>query len=837
MKYLKQTSKKKLLSRLLLFLFLQITILAVPAISQIVISGTVLDQANKSPLNDTEIIITGIDDPSISVTGQSNEQGSFAFNLNQPGKYLLKVNRSGFHEIKSKSIDLITGINIVRIELIPFNDSIVTIDVYPEDNLSVEQISMSQALLNEELDSIPLSQSPKLRIKGMAAVLPGVLRDINGNVHFHGSSAEEVNWTLDGFTLSDPSSGKLEMGLGVESVKSLDLFSGRYSSEFGKGSGGTMFIQTRMGDEQVKQQFTNFFPGIEFTRGPRFSDWRPRHTFSGPIIKNRMWFFNSLDLLYKEDLIPELPVGQDRHVSWAVNNSLRIQTKITPRNTLITGFVMDYLNAPKSNLGPLNPLETTLDKRARRYFFNVKDKIVLSQDSILEFGYAAYRSVNRKVPQGKSPYQLTPFGRSGNFPIDSLYKGNRDQWQSNLFLPPKHLLGQHQLKIGLNLNYSRYFQDINRTKINYYRTDGSQASQFSFGGNGTFKESNLETGAYLQDRWAIQPRLVVEAGIRLDRDQIVSRVIITPRFSFAYMPSSFDNTKFSAGFGLIPGTTYFRLFTRHLDQYSIFTNFAKDGITKAGLPQVTFFTLDKGLLTIPRTQNLSFGMEQNLSKDINLNINYLRKRMDNGYTYVPIATSVLENSQLSQTSRATIYQLNNFKKEDYDSIEFSLSKVLFGDHRWFASYTYSRTYSNFALNFDTDQPMLFSNTAGRLAWDAPHRIVSWGLFPIGKKTSIVYFTEWRDGFPFSSYNDDGRQVGQINSWRLPRHFNLNVHIQRKFAFMGNLWSLRPGIDNITNRPNYSLVNNNLSSPEFLNLFGRQPRKFVIRLRWIGKSIN
>ena len=147
MKYLKQINKKKLLSRLLL-LFLQLTILAVPAISQIVISGTVLDQAKKSPLKDTEILITGIDNPSISVKGQSNEQGSFAFNLNQPGKYLLKASRSGFHEIKSKPIDLITGINIVRIELIAFNDSTTTIDVYPEDNLSVEQISMSQALLN-----------------------------------------------------------------------------------------------------------------------------------------------------------------------------------------------------------------------------------------------------------------------------------------------------------------------------------------------------------------------------------------------------------------------------------------------------------------------------------------------------------------------------------------------------------------------------------------------------------------------------------------------------------------------------------------------------------------
>ena len=70
MKYLKQINKKKLLSQLLL-LFLQLTILAVPAISQIVISGTVLDQAKKSPLKDTEILITGIDNPSISVKGQS----------------------------------------------------------------------------------------------------------------------------------------------------------------------------------------------------------------------------------------------------------------------------------------------------------------------------------------------------------------------------------------------------------------------------------------------------------------------------------------------------------------------------------------------------------------------------------------------------------------------------------------------------------------------------------------------------------------------------------------------------------------------------------------------
>ena len=42
---------------------------------------------------------------------------------------------------------------------------------------------------------------------------------------------------------------------------------------------------------------------------------------------------------------------------------------------------------------------------------------------------------------------------------------------------------------------------------------------------------------------------------------------------------------------------------------------------------------------------------------------------------------------------------------------------------------------------------------------------------------------------------------------------------------------------MTNRPNYNLVNNNVDSPEFHNLFGRSPRKLVVRLRWLGKAEN
>ena len=833
---LRQVSRGNLRLRLMAGIGGVLLCFAEPVMGQVVVSGTVTDQS-MNPIQNASLLIENSDSPGVQVTTRSSEQGNFSFNLDRAGEYLLQATHGDYYPINGKPLDLITGVNIVNIELILSAEAQITVDVYPDDHLSVEQIAMSQALEEREIDSIPATRSTKLRIQGATAILPGVLRDPKGDLHFHGSSVEEMNWTLDGFSLSDPASGKLEMGLGAESVKSLDLFSGRYSAEFGKGTGGTMVLNSRMGDDQFRQRFTNFVPGIEFTRGLRFRDWRPRHNFSGPILKDRAWFFNSLDLLYEENIIPELPVGNDRHVSWAVNNSLRVQAKLTPRQTLSSGFVVDYLNAPKSGLSPLNPLETTLDRRARRYFFNLKDQIVLSPESILDFGYAAYRSINRQVPQGSQTYQITSFGRAGNFAIDTLHISSQDQWRANLFIPPQHWLGQHQLKVGVNLDHSRYFQNIRRTAIEYSRLDGTRSSRLSFGGSGEFRESNLETAAYLQDRWAIQPRLVAELGLRWDWDRIVSRGVVTPRFSLAFMPVGLDSTKLSAGFGWIPATTYFRVFTRHRDQYSIFTEFGADGVTPLQPLNIRFFTLDRTLLTIPRTQNLSAGWQQKLPGGTDLNLNYLRKRMRNGYTHVPISIRMAEDDRFPPGSRTIHYQLQNFKRDSYDSVEISLSRTLLATHRWFLSYTYSRARSNAALDLDTDDPVLFSDISGRLPWDVPHRLVSWASFPIGKKTSVAFFAEWRDGFPFSIHEDNGQQVGRINSWRLPRHFNLNIHLQRKLTFLGHQWSLRPGVDNVTNRPNYNLVNNNVASPQFHNLFGRSPRKLVVRLRWLGKAEN
>ena len=802
---------------------------------EVSISGTVSDR-HKNPIAAVTVTIENRDDPGARASAQSDDRGAFRCNLDRAGSYLLKVVHPDFFPIEGKPIDFVPGANIVNIELVRSKDSGTTLDVYAEEQLAAEVMALSQALEEAEIDSIPTTRSSKQRIQGVAAVLPGVLRDPTGDLHFHGSSGEETNWTLDGFSLSDPSSGRLEMGLGAETVRSMDLFAGRYSAEHGKGTGGAMVLATRMGEDQLTQRFTNFVPGIDYVRGLRIRDWRPRHNVSGPILSNRAWFFNGLDLLYEEKVIPELPAGQDRNASWSINNSFRVQAKLTSRQTLSSGFVADYLIAPKSGLSPLDPTETTLDREARRYFFNLKDQFVLSPESVLDLGYAAYRSMYRADPRGSIPYRITSVGRAGNYPIASFRVSSRDELRANLYIA-REGLGQHQLKAGANLGHTRFEQDIRRRPIEYFRVDGTQASVRSFGGTGEFEESNLEAGAYLQDRWAIGSRLVAELGLRWDRDRIVSRGAVTPRFSVAFTPPGLDGAKLSAGLGWIPATTYFRIFTRHRDQYPIFTTFARDGKTPLGPPDIRVFELDKTMLAIPTSRNLSASWQQRLPGGTALNVNYLRKRMGNGYAHVPVATVAVQDSQLPVGSRAIRLRLQNFRRDTYDSVEFSLSRPLAGSHRWFASYTYSNSWSNAALKVDTDNFIVLSDTEGRTSWDVPHRLVCWATFPLGKKTTIAYYAEWRDGFPFSAHNDRGRQVGQVNGWRLPRHFNLNIHIQRKVSFLGHRWSLRPGVDNLTNRPNYSVANTNVDSPEFLNLFGRSPIKLVVRVRWLGKNEN
>ena len=123
----------------------------------------------------------------------------------------------------------------------------------------------------------------------MLAYIPGVVGD-RGQIHIAGASTQEIQDYLDGFEVSQPASGALSVRLNPDSLRKIDVRSSRYSAQFGKGSGGLVDLQVQDGDNRFRVNATDFFPTFQNVKGFHLNNWTPRGYFSGPLVKDKLWF-------------------------------------------------------------------------------------------------------------------------------------------------------------------------------------------------------------------------------------------------------------------------------------------------------------------------------------------------------------------------------------------------------------------------------------------------------------------------------------------------------------------------------------------------------------------
>ena len=658
--------------------------------------------------------------------------------------------------------------------------------------------------------------------------MPGVVQSNNGELHVNGGGAEQTLYTLNGFNVSDPLTGTFQTRVSLESVQTVDVASGALAAEYGKGSAGTMSIRTRSGDDRFRASATNFFPGIEFRKGVIIGNFTPRVNFSGPWKRGRAWFSDSMDLQYDQTVIAELPKGQDRTQSWRGSNYLNNQINLTPSNILQVGFLSTFYTAPQLGLSALDPRETTVDRRARQWFAHVKDQIYFSRGALLEFGYGSNRTFGREIPQGQSLFQITPWGKRGNWFRDSTQEGGRDQIVANAFLPSFDWHGGHQIKVGVDLNSVRYSQDISRTGLVQYRADGSVMRVVEYEGSGILTRSNFETAAYIQDQWKVKPGLVLNMGLRWDWDHIVRQNNFAPRLGFAWSPSGHENTKVSGGAGYVYDASNLLLLTRPNDQFLRTTYYDSNGVpTEVAVP--SFFLPAANRLRSTGFFNYSAGIEHRFANAIFLKVNYLGKRGLQGLSFWNSPADMEPGTDV-------VYRLENRRQDRYDSVEVTLRKTFGSQYELLGSYIRSSARSNAATDITVDEPFVVTANSGPMAWDTPNRFLTWGYVPtLWKNWAVAYLTEWRTGFPYSVIGENGRVVGGVNAQRFPTYFQANLHLEWKLRAFGNYWALRGGVNNLTGRKNPIIVNNIMGSQDYLNYYGGFGRTYNFRVRWLGRQ--
>jgi Carboxypeptidase regulatory-like domain len=807
--------------------------------AEAILRGRVEDE-NNAPVAGAAVSARPSDQASVSarpVPLETDVSGAFQLTVPESGSYLISVSKEGFFPLADRPLNISEAAPEVTLVLNHVRNTSESVYVSAAPSpIDVDETGAKSSLSGPQIFEVPYPSTHELR--NALTILPGVVEGPAGDLHFDGGAENQVQYLLNGFNVNDPLTGTFNTHLAVDAVQSIDYLNSRYSPEYGKGSAGTLAIRTESGDDTWRYSGTNFVPGLDTSGGAHIGSYTPRVTFSGPIVKGRAWFSNTIDGNYNQLIVPDLPDGQNTRTSYGASDLLHTQVNVTPGNILVTDVLASFIDTPNFGLGALTPIPTTFDQRNRQWFFSAKDQIYLTKGTLLELGFADLRTFSRQIPQGQELYLFTINGNAGNYYIDSTQHSERKQFLANLFLPAFRWAGSHQLKAGIDVDRLYYSQDTFRTGFENVGLTGEVLRKVTFAGSGILSRPSLEAGSYIQDTWKIRANLVAEVGLREDWNELVRDTALSPRVSVSYLPSGLKNTKIAGGYAVIYDAVTPQLFSRPDDQYSLTTLYNPDGSLQSG-PAATVFTFGPHL-KMPRYQNWSLGVEQLLPARILLGVNLLRRRSQNGLTYVnvfdPHAPPPPDLAALYGTSSfESIYQLQNARKDIYDSVEVRLRQPFGKKYEWTASYTRSRAYSNAVVDVTVDQPMLISSDVGRLPWDSPNRFLSWGYLPTPfQNWAIAYLFEVRSGFPFSVVDPIGNVAGAPNSNRYPNYQSLNLHVEWTTHLLGYRFALRGGFNNITDHNNYTVVNNTAGAPNFLTFYGSTGRHFVLRIRWLGR---
>jgi hypothetical protein len=758
--------------------------------------------------------------------GETDRAGRWEFTALDPGDYQLRVEKEGFYAVVLSDVR-VGATESVEIALHHEQELRESVNVrYSPPAIDPAKTASSESLNAREIVNIPYSTTRDFR--NVLRFIPGVLQDATGQVRINGSATNQILAQLDGFNITHPATGLLELRVSPDALRELAVQGSRYSAEYGKASGGVLSLNTGMGDDRWRFSATDFIPSVQFRKGMNFDAWTPRATLSGPLRKKRAWFFDALDGDFNLNIVNELPAGADRNRASRLNNLAKAQLNLRQAHILTSSLLVNRFRANHAGLSQFNPLETTRAVEQTAYLFTVKEQSYLSGGLLLEFGFGVNQYQLDEQPLGSLPYVVFPERTSGNFFRTAERLARRWQGIANLTLPSIAWRGRHEVKLGLDLDRIVYRQMVERRSVFIRRSDGTLARQVGFANHPRFGRDNAELSGFAQDRWAVTDRWLVETGARLDWDEIIRRALFSPRFASTYLLTRKGETKLAFGLGLFHDATNLSFITRPLAGRRLDRFFANDGVTPRSEPVETSFQVNEASLRSPRFVNWSAGLEQKLPYSIYLRAEFIGKRGSRGFTFVNCRVQPAEPQR-------SFLDLSNERRDRYDAATVTLRRTFKDGYTLFAAYTRSSARSNAVLDFSLDNLLFARQGGGPLAWDTPNRLVSWGWLPLIEKIDLAYALEWRDGFPFNVVNQDQQLVGAPNSRRFPDYLSLNLHAERKFRLLGVNLALRAGFNNLTNRRNATEVNNNVDSPQFLSFGGIQDRTFVGRIRFLGRK--
>jgi len=770
------------------------------------------------------------DVPAVIFKTVSDEPGNFVFLALPAGTYIVTAEATGLAPVK-REINLNTGATlVVEIILAPTVSESVTIRE-EEGLLSAGESTTANTIRAAKLEQLPLRAD---NYRGAAPLTPGIIRDSGGADHIKGTRAGDNAYTVNGADVTDPVTGNLAFAIPLEAAASVRIEDNPYSAESGKATGGVSNLETKTGGDKFKFGAARVFPTFHNIIGGKIDSFRPRVTFEGPLIKNRLTFLQSFEYRFSRIYVPSLSEPRDNSTSEAFNSYTQLDLTVNANNRLKLSGALFPEKDRYVGLNTFNPQETTANTKQHGTLFSVSEQAIFDDKSFLS-SLLAYKTIGLDVfGQDLQPLSLIPDGNRGSYFADTRRSAKRWQWQEQYFARTITLFGRHSFKLGGELDLTNLTGQFYFRPIEIRRPDLSLSQRIDFIRPTDIDRSLIELGGFIQDRWEINPTLTLDGGVRLDRNSITHQNELSPRASALYRPFTNDRTIVRAGIGLFYARS--ALSTRYFEPEDpdrddpvnkgglglssqtnfptrVVTTYASDGETIVDGPR-EFLNVIRNPFRDARALRWSLQIDRHIRKHLTLRTSYVHRLTKREPIITPELSAngggflVLKSEGVSRYNEFQALAL-------YDNRRF---------HNWTISYVWSKARGNLntADNFLADFPafVVRRDQYGRLPFDAPHRFLVYGEIKAPRGLTIMPALEIRSGFPFSVVNDQLDFVGERNAERFPTFISLDATILKSFTVPFLDKQARAGviIFNITNHFNPRDVQNNLSSSNFGQFF-------------------
>jgi hypothetical protein len=808
-------------------------------------------------------------------TAVTDGSGDYRFANLPPGIYEVKAELANFKTAAQPKIAV--GIDrIVEVNLVMAIGG-VSESVTVEATTPVIDTSSAAAGINatpEIFNRLPTRRD----FYAVAQVAPGTSTDGAGTT-VAGSTGAENTYIIEGLNTTGIRTGVTGKTLNWDFVAEVEVKTGGLPAEYGRMTGGVINVVTKSGGNAFHGSGFGFFEGGALYASDKTASqrekgattvtsltslWDAGFSLGGFILKDRLWFYGAYNPTHRAqgtEVIQPLSTPGSPALGSAIPNTTvtnLFSAKLTYKPANSQTLVFSAFGDPGTFDGNVFPIAGPSSTWTGTRTTGGSDLVgrydaVFGGRTLLKLLYGHHLETSTTTGEGSSiPLTLdetvTPNLRSGGFGHFENSRYTRDVFKADF----SHFVGGHELKAGgdfenIGAQNNRYMAgagqeiDILRDPStvmlyyghNYYVND--KASGFDRNDAATWQitapltvtSKTRNFSLYGQDSWRIQNRVTINAGLRWERQEILSRdgtVAVdlkhnwAPRLGAVWDVNANGRSKLYVNWGRFYESIPLDMNIRALggEVWATSFNYSPDPanyLPAAGTPSRSSLL---GGSAEPIDPNLKgqyvdeflAGYERELGADFSIGVKYAHRNLGR------VVEDFLVPSQgqyfIANPSEGTLGQEVAFYNggtvpappavRRYDSVEFSAKKRYGAGWQVLASYVWSKLEGNYDgvfqastgqldpnINSAYDYADFTVNAQGSLTNDRRHAVKLDGSYEIPKGLlkglDVGGSFHWFSGYPETAYgysfayeNWDYYLTPRGSVGRGPADWEVNAHV-------------------------------------------------------------